>query len=285
MKVTIVGIGLMGGSFSLALKALGDDFHFTGVSRKQATLDKALSMNLIDAATTDLEAGVRESDLVLVAVPVGTGANLTERVLSAIQPKAVVFDMGSTKANIVQQLSNHPKRGRFVATHPIAGTENSGPEAAISNLYQNKTVIICDRDKSDADAVDLVESLYQRIGMRLTYMEAKEHDLHLAYVSHLSHVTSFALGLTVLEMEKDEKNIFDMAGSGFSSTARLAKSSPEMWAPIFDQNKSNLTRAINAYIKKMELFKAAIDSGDQQQCMEIMQQANDIRRILSREED
>lgn len=283
MKITIVGIGLMGGSFSKAFQAMGKDFEFTGVSRKLATLEKAQSLGLVQNITQDLEQGVADADLVLVAVPVGTAAVLSARILDAIKPGAVVFDMGSTKANIVDQLAGHPKRGRFVATHPIAGTENSGPDAAIVDLYTDKTVIICDREQTDDDAVELVESLYKELKMRLTYMEAHEHDLHLAYVSHLSHVTSFALGLTVLDIEKDEKNIFDMAGSGFSSTARLAKSSPEMWAPIFDQNKANLSKAIDTYIKKMQLFKQAIDEGNTDLSLEIMTQANEIRRILKEE--
>jgi prephenate dehydrogenase len=228
-----------------------------------------------------LDKAVPQSDLVVLAVPVNHILDLLPQVLDLLQPNATVLDLGSTKRMICDIADAHPKRNRFVAAHPMAGTENSGPSAAFKELLPDKNVIICDREKSDADAVALVEALFRDIGMKIHYMTPDEHDLHLAYVSHLSHVTSFALGYTVLEKEKDEQNIFDMASTGFSSTVRLAKSSPAMWAPIFDQNRENLSRALGDYIEFLQQYKNFIDERDTAASFRFMQRANEIRRILS----
>lgn len=279
MNVTIIGIGLIGGSIALHLKASGKAKKITGVDRNENHLKEALQLGIIDESAP-LENALEKTDLVIIAIPVNAARELTPKILDQIGENTVVMDMGSTKAGICAQIQNHPKRKNFVATHPIAGTENTGPKAAFNGLFTNKVSIICDRDKSAEQAIRVVEDLYNSIPMRLIYMDAEEHDMHIAYVSHLSHISSFTLGLTVLDMEKNEKNIFNMAGSGFASTVRLAKSSPDMWAPIFEQNTSNVSTALGIYIEKLKLFKQYIDQKNIEKIRELMIEANQIRRIL-----
>lgn len=280
MKVTVVGIGLIGGSLALSLKRNGFATEIIGVDHNESHREKALSLGIADKVMP-LEEAIPLSDIVILAIPVDAAIHLLPSVMDQIGDGQIVADMGSTKKDICHAVANHPKRGNFVASHPIAGTENSGPEAAFATLFLDKVGIICDRDSSKPEALSVIEKLYKSLFMRLTYMDASEHDRHIAYVSHLSHITSFTLGLTVLEVEKNEKNIFDMAGSGFASTARLAKSSPAMWAPIFDQNAENLSKVLAAYIKNLELFKELIDSGERDRVFSLMEEANDIRRILN----
>jgi prephenate dehydrogenase len=280
MNICIIGLGLLGGSFALGLKQQQEEeYHFIGVDNNPAHAAKALALGLVEELLP-LEAAVGKSDLVVLAVPVNAITGLLPTILDALPEQAVLIDFGSTKEQICRLADQHPKRNQFVPVHPIAGTENSGPEAAFAELLHEKIMIICDREKSRPQAVALVEKLFHQLKMRLSYMDAESHDLHLAYVSHLSHITSFALGATVLEKEKDEENIFNMAGSGFSSTVRLAKSSPEMWAPIFTQNSRNISEALDTYIRKLQEFKKFIDTQDERASFELMQRTNDIRRIL-----
>ena len=279
MKAAFVGLGLIGGSLALTLRRRGFIDYAIGVDLNPGHAKSALDLGLADEVTT-LQEAAEKSDVVILSIPVDAAKNIISELLEVIPEHGVVADMGSTKAGICQVVSHHPKRGRFVASHPIAGTENTGPQAAFDSLFQGKPAIICEREKSDKDALQLVEDLYAALDMPLIYMEAMEHDLHLAYVSHLSHITSFCLGFTVLEVEKDEKNIFDLAGSGFASTARLAKSSPEMWAPIFEQNKDHLLRVMDEYMKNLSAFKTMIESDDHSGLSGFMEKANDIRRIL-----
>lgn len=279
MNICIIGIGLLGGSFALGLKLKKDHLHFIGVDSDPLNAEKALDLKLVDEIQP-LKSAVRESDLIVVATPVNAIAQILPKVLDNVKKGAVVIDMGSTKELICKAVENHPKRKQYVAAHPIAGTEHSGPEAAFATLLPNKVMILCEIEKSDPDAVKTVEDLCHDLEMRLSYMDPKEHDLHLAYVSHLSHISSFALGLTVLDKEKDEINIFNMAGSGFSSTARLAKSSPQMWAPIFTHNTKNISEALGSYIKQLQQFKEIIDTQNEEKSKELMHRANDIRRIL-----
>jgi prephenate dehydrogenase len=279
MNICIIGLGLLGGSFALGLKQQQQGHHFIGVDNNPAHSARALELGLVEELLP-LEAAVRKSDLVVLAVPVNAITALLPSVMDWLAEQAVLVDFGSTKEQICRIADQHPKRSQFVPVHPIAGTENSGPEAAFAGLLHHKIMIVCDREKSRPEAIALVESLFQQLGMRLSYMDAVSHDLHLAYVSHLSHITSFALGATVLEKEKDEENIFNMAGSGFSSTVRLAKSSPEMWAPIFTQNSRNISEALDTYIRKLQEFKKFIDTHDEAASFELMERTNDIRRIL-----
>jgi prephenate dehydrogenase len=227
------------------------------------------------------EEGVKKAELVVLATPVNIIVKQILPVLDLLKEDAVLIDLGSTKEEVCRIADTHPKRQRYVASHPIAGTENSGPEAAFGALMHHKTVIICDKEKSDPKAVDFIESMYKSCDMSIAHMHSVEHDQHIAFVSHLSHITSFALGATVLDKEKDERSIFTMAGSGFSSTVRLAKSSPDMWAPIFTQNQKNISIALEAYIAKLEQFKKILDSNDELSSYNLMKEANDIRRVLS----
>jgi prephenate dehydrogenase len=279
MKVCIVGLGLLGGSFSLKLKQVHPDVYFLGVDKSEENSKKALELGIVDELT-EFEEGVKVADLVVLATPVNV---LLQQLISALhylKKGAVLTDLGSTKAELCRIADTHPFRGRYVAVHPIAGTENSGPEAAFAGLMERKPLIVCDRQNSDDDAVELVESIFKNLDMRILHMKAVDHDRHIAYVSHLSHISSFALGSTVLDIEKDERSIFAMAGSGFSSTARLAKSSPDMWAPIFSQNRKNIIKALDAYISKLQQFRLLIDSEDEESSYNLMKETNDIRRIL-----
>lgn len=279
MTVSIIGIGLLGGSFALAIREKYAKMHFIGVDTSTVNGQLALAKGIVDEVLPLAEA-VSQSTLVVMATPVNTIIDLLPTVLDLLPAEATVVDLGSTKGLICGIADAHAKRAQFVAAHPMAGTENSGPGAAFKELLPGKNLIICDREKSDSDSVVLVESLFRDIGMKLFYMTPKEHDLHLAYVSHLSHISAFALGLTVLEKEKDEQAIFDMASTGFSSTVRLAKSSPQMWAPIFDQNRVNVSDALAAYIEFLQQFKQIIDEQDVASSLDFMQRANVIRRVL-----
>ncbi len=279
MNISIVGLGHIGGSFSLGIKSVSGEHHFIGYDINENHRNLSLSLGLTDELAEYGDA-IKKADLLVLATPVNIITSQLPEALDLLREDAVIIDLGSTKGNFCQIADGHPKRGRYVACHPMAGTENSGPEAAFSGLFKHKMMIICDKEKSDADAVALVEKLFQQLEMRLSYMDSRSHDLHIAYVSHLSHISSFALGLTVLEKEKNEKNIFNMAGSGFSSTVRLAKSSPAMWAPIFQQNNKNVLEALNAYIDQLKGFKALIENNNSEESYQLMEKANDIRRVL-----
>ncbi|MCK8492669.1 MULTISPECIES: prephenate dehydrogenase [Spirosoma] len=279
MVVSIVGIGLLGGSFALAIREKYPKMRFIGVDASVVNGQLALAKGIVDEVLPLAEA-VAQSTLVVMATPVNVIIDLLPVVLEHLPPGATVIDLGSTKGLICSIADAHPKRAQFVAVHPMAGTENSGPGAAFKELLPGKNLIVCDREKSNPESLTLTESLFRDIGMKLFYMTPKEHDLHLAYVSHLSHISAFALGLTVLEKEKDEQAIFDMASTGFSSTVRLAKSSPQMWAPIFDQNRANVSDALTAYIEFLQRFKEVIDNQDLTTSFEFMQRANVIRRVL-----
>jgi prephenate dehydrogenase len=279
MNCCIVGLGLLGGSFSLGLRTIRDDIHFAGVDINHQNADTALELGLVDSLSS-FDEGIARAALVVLATPVNVLVKQLPVTLDKIKPEAIVIDLGSTKKALCEVADTHPRRGRYVATHPIAGTENSGPEAAFSTLLKHKMMILCDHQNSDPGAVKFVEDMFRSIEMKITHMNSREHDLHIAYVSHLSHISSFALGSTVLDKEKDERNIFTMAGSGFSSTVRLAKSSPDMWAPIFYQNQMNVSEALDAYIKKLQYFKKVIDEQDLGGSYELMKEANEIRRVL-----
>jgi prephenate dehydrogenase len=279
MNICVIGLGLLGGSFALGLKAKESDIKILGVDANLEHGKQALELGLADELLS-LEQAVPKSKLVVLATPVSAITKLMPIVMDLLSPGGIVIDFGSTKELICKVADGHSKRKQFVACHPIAGTENSGPEAAFAGLLKRKTMIICDQQKSDAQALAFVEGICHDLEMRLSYMDSADHDLHLAYVSHLSHISSFALGITVLDKEKHKKNIFDMAGSGFSSTARLAKSSPQMWAPIFTQNKENISEALDSYIKQLQYFKEVIDNMDEEKSSDLMRKANDIRRIL-----
>ncbi len=275
----IVGVGLISGSFALALKDKGFAKHVIGVSRTEASAKKALELSIIDEALPLLEA-IKKADLIYVAIPVDTTIDVMKIIMDNITEKQLVADAGSTKFALCDALKNHPMRHRFVATHPMWGTEYSGPEAAVHNAFKGRACVICEKEKSDKDIVDTVETIYKELGMHIIYMESEAHDMHAAYVSHISHITSFALANTVLEKEKEEDTIFELAGGGFESTVRLAKSSPAMWAPIFMQNRENVLDVLNEHITQLRKFKSALEKENLPYLQELMQNANKINRIL-----
>lgn len=277
--VTIVGVGLISGSFALGLKENGLVKRVIGVSRTKASADKALELGIVDEVLP-LEEAVRKSDLIYVAIPVDVTIPVMKQVMDLITADQIVADAGSTKKVLCEALSDHPMRHRFVATHPMWGTEYSGPEAAVRNAFQGRSCVICEKEKTDADAVHTVESIYEKLGMRLVYMKADDHDMHAAYVSHISHITSFALANTVLEKEREENAIFELAGGGFESTVRLAKSNPGMWAPIFMQNRENVLDVLNEHISQLRKFKACLEKENYDYLWELMEQANKIKRII-----
>lgn len=277
-NVYIIGIGLIGGSFALDLKALKSDVVIYGIDQNEAHLATALELGLIDKKAV-LE-DVKNADMVLLAIPVNATLKLLPTLLSLIPKQGIIVDMGSTKEAICRIADRHSKRSQFLANHPIAGTEFSGPKAAHLGLFQNKTNIICDIEKTDLELSKKVIAIFESIGMRIRHMNARDHDKHIAYVSHLSHISSFMLGKTVIEKEKNESNIFDMAGSGFESTVRLAKSSPEMWAPIFEQNKTNVIETLDEYIQNLTHFKQLMESENFEAIRNEMKNTNYIKTIL-----
>ena len=283
MKLGVIGLGLIGGSMAIDLKRRGFAAEVLGVDADPVNASAAEKMGLVDRVISFDEC-VDSSDLVIVAVPVGAALRLLPMVLDRFERTGaadkIVIDVCSTKEQLARQVKYHPLRSRYVASHPMSGTEYSGPWAAKSGLFDGRAGIICDSQESDAKAVKIVESLYDTLNMRIIYMNSSSHDVHTAYVSHVSHVTSFALALTVLEKEKDEKHIFDLASGGFSSTVRLAKSGADMWTPIFMQNSDNVLRVMDTYIEKMNAFRKAIADGDEKTVHELIEEANKIRRII-----
>ena len=281
MKIGIIGLGLIGGSIAIDLKRRGFAHEVLGVEADPVNAAAACQMGLVDEVT-DLAGCVSGGDLVVLAVPVGAAVRLLPQVLDMIPEGSdkVVMDVCSTKEVIADAVKNHPQRSHYVATHPMAGTEYSGPWAAMSGLFDGHACIICDAENSCPDAVAKVETLYDVLNMRTIRMDSSNHDVHTAYVSHISHVTSFALALTVLDKEKDEKHIFDLASGGFSSTVRLAKSSPDMWTPILSQNRENVLHVMDTYIEKMNEFRKAIAEGDEPRVRSLIEEANRIRRII-----
>ncbi len=278
MTTTIIGIGLIGGSMAISLKENGFADHVIGVDASRTSLDKALRRRIIDEVC-ELDEGLAKADLVIVATPVDVAMELLPQILPQIRNQ-VVMDVGSTKQRLLEMVGLLPNRSRFVATHPMAGTEHSGIEAAIPRLFEGKYTVICEAEKSGPDAVALVERMYQSLGMKIAHLNGQEHDVHTAYVSHISHISSFALALTVLEKERDEQAIFELASSGFASTVRLAKSSPEMWTPIFRQNRDNVLDVLDEHISVLSRFRSLLIKKDFEAIRQLMVEANDIRRIL-----
>jgi prephenate dehydrogenase len=278
MTVTVVGIGLIGGSFALALKDKGLAKKVIGVECSEEHKQKALSLGLVDEVK-ELDEAIEGSDLIFLAVPVDAVVKLLPSILDKVK-KQVVMDAGSTKEGIADAIKNHPNRSRFVGTHPMWGTEYSGPEAAVHGAFEGKATVICNKEESDKDAVDLVEKIYRQLGMHLIYMNAHDHDVHVAYVSHISHITSFALANTVLEKEREEDAIFELASGGFESTVRLAKSNPLTWASIFMQNRENVLDVLNEHISQLRKFKACLEKENYEYLEELMVNANKIKRII-----
>ena len=278
MNVFVIGLGLIGGSMALDIKAIYEDVVVYGIDTNDNHIQQALEINLIDkeASFNDLE----KADVVIVSTPVDALIKILPEILNKINEDAVVFDVGSIKELVCEIVKDHPKRRNFLAAHPIAGTEYSGPKAAITNLFKDKTNIICEVEKTAFKLQEKALKIFADLGMRIRYMDTKSHDEHIAYVSHLSHISSFMLGKTVIEKEKNERDIFDMAGSGFESTVRLAKSSPDMWTPIFEKNKKNVIKTLEEYIANLQLFKELMEKDDFVSIHNEMENTNKIKEIL-----
>ena len=280
MTIAIIGLGLIGGSIALDLRENNYGSRFIGVDNNLHHCEKAVELNIVDEIHGLVDA-VKIADLVILAVPVNVMRLLMTEILDNLSEYAILIDVGSTKQGVCQIARFHPKRTNFVACHPLAGTENTGPEAALHHLFKGKVNIICEQELSHDWAVEKVHHLFSEVlKMRNIYMNPTEHDRHIAFVSHLSHISSFTLGLTVLDIEKDEKHIFNMASTGFASTVRLAKSSAKMWTPILEENAENISSSLDAYINQLQDFKDLIDRGDFEAVYKRIEQANDIRRIL-----
>jgi prephenate dehydrogenase len=278
-NIYMIGVGLIGGSFAIDIKKNNPKVIIHGISRKEETLNKALELKLIDKkATLD---DLKNADLVIVSIPVDATVKLLPTILDKISETGLVVDAGSTKEAICKVVEHHPKRRNFLACHPIAGTEKSGPTAAISGLYAGKTNIICEVEKTTFKLQEKALRLFTDIGMRIRYMDPVSHDKHIAYVSHLSHISAFMLGKTVINKAKNERDIFDMAGSGFESTVRLAKSSPAMWTPIFKQNKENVIETLEAYINNLQHFKELMQDDKFSEIFNEMVSTNHIKQILN----
>ena len=279
MKVFIIGVGLIGGSMALDIQSHYTDAQIFGIDSSAAHLKEAQQLGVISKPAT--LGNLNEADIVILSIPVDASLALLPEILDKIGNETIVFDVGSTKLPICESISNHPKRANFMATHPIAGTEYSGPSAAIKGLFEGKTNIICEVEKTTFKLQEKALEIFQKIGMRIRYMNPKSHDKHIAYVSHLSHISSFMLGKTVIEKEKHERDIFDMAGSGFESTVRLAKSSPAMWTPIFKQNKTQVIKTLEEYIANLSKFKEHLENDDYESIFNEMQNTNRIKEILN----
>ncbi|MDR3022661.1 prephenate dehydrogenase [Chryseobacterium sp.] len=279
MKISIIGVGLIGGSMALKLREKNLASFIYGIDNNTQHITEALDLKIIDAGA-DLEEGIKNSDLIILAIPVDAARKILPSVLDLVSDQQTVMDAGSTKAGIVNAVKNHPKRSRFVAFHPMWGTENNGPKSAIAESFSGKAGVICNKEESAEDALATVEKVVNALDMHMIYMDAEDHDVHTAYISHISHITSYALANTVLEKEREEETIFQLASSGFSSTVRLAKSHPEMWVPIFKQNKENVLDVLNEHITQLRKFKSALEKENYEYLEELISNANRIRGIL-----
>jgi prephenate dehydrogenase len=276
-KIHIIGLGLLGGSFALALKKKLPQLFFTGYDLNSQNQNDALALGIVNELKEKPDA---DTDVVILATPADTLKELLLKTLDQVGPDTLIIDFGSTKAALCEAVADHPKRSQFLAGHPIAGTEYSGPKAAKEDLLDKKVFIICEMEKTDLNLKAYAYDLLEALNMNLRFMDPEEHDLHLAFVSHLSHITSFMLGKTVLDKMEDEKNIFDMAGSGFASTVRLAKSSPAMWSPIISENKKNILEAMSLYIANLSKFRDKIIEDDYAGVYHEMEKINKIKDVL-----
>jgi len=278
-NIYIIGVGLIGGSIAKDIKHLNPEIIIFGIDSSTENLDEALTLQIIDQKATFSD--LKNADAVIVAIPVDAAVNVLPEVLNLVHDDALVMEAGSTKVAICKAVENHPKRRNFLATHPIAGTEFSGPKAALEGLFQGKTNIICEVEKTAFNLQERALTIFKIMGMRIRYMNPEAHDKHIAYVSHLSHISAFMLGKTVIEKEKNERDIFDMAGSGFASTVRLAKSSPDMWTPIFKQNKTNVIETLDEYIQNLTTFKTYLETDRFEEIHKEMSDTNYIKDILN----
>ncbi len=279
MTITIVGLGLIGGSLAISLRESGFAQLIIGVDNNEQHAKRAVELGIVEKIML-LEDAIVQSDIIIVATPVNSLARLVPHILDKINKNQIVVEVGSTKVNVIEAVKNHPNRGNFVAAHPMAGTEFSGPDAAIPNLFSEKVCVLCDIQSSNASALDTVKKLFIALKMNIVYLDAESHDVHTAYISHISHITSFALALTILEKERDEEKIFELAGGGFQSTVRLAKSNPDTWVPIFEQNRDNVLDVLDEHIHILSTMRSCLIKKKYDELYKMFEKANDIKRIL-----
>jgi prephenate dehydrogenase len=277
-KVAIIGTGLIGGSLALRLRNEKLASLIIGVDSNLENALYAKAHGIVDEVLS-LEEAVPRVDVIVMAIPVDQVVSVLPAVLDKVSHQ-IIFDVGSTKKSILDAVKEHPQRGRFVATHPMWGTEKKGPSAVVNEAFKNKALAICEQENTDQDVLEWVQMMYEQLGMRILYMDAQEHDLHAAYISHISHITSFALANTVLEKEKEDTAIFNLASAGFESTVRLAKSNPAMWAPIFLHNKAQVLNVLEEHIHQLKKFQQAIQDSNEKELFVLMEQANQIKRII-----
>ena len=278
MKITVIGLGLIGGSLAIGLRENGYATEIMGVDKNPDYANRALELGLIDKIV-DFTEGVLKADIILVAVPVNTMLDLLPKILDSVDNQ-IVMEVGSTKVNILEAVKNHPNRANFIATHPMAGTEFSGPDAAIPHLFEGKACVLCDVEDSSSEAHRRAVELYSSLKMKIVYLDSESHDVHTAYVSHIAHISSFALALTVLEKERDEDKIFELASGGFNSTVRLAKSNPDTWIPIFMQNRDNVLDVLDEHIHILSIMRSCLIKRNFDDFYKMIEKANDIKRIL-----
>lgn len=279
MKIAVIGIGLIGGSLARDIRLIWDQAEIIGLDAHTGHVEQAIELGLVNREGQWEE--IPQMDMVIVSVPVDKALTVVPQVLDLVNENTLVMDVGSTKQPLCEAVQHHPNRRNFLATHPIAGTEFSGPNAALQGLFEGKTNIICEVEKTAFGLQERAMELFRKLGMRIRYMDPQSHDKHIAYVSHLSHISSFMLGKTVIEKEQDERDIFDMAGSGFESTVRLAKSSPDMWTPIFGQNKVNVLATLEEYIRNLSRFRELLEADQYDALYQEMQHTNRIKEILN----
>ena len=278
MKVGIIGLGLIGSSLALKITEAYNDITIYGEDISESNLKYTIENKIIGNKLEEKD--YSKLDILFVAIPVDQVLKVLSPILDKVGENTLVVDLGSTKKPICDLVNSNQNRRKFLAAHPIAGTEFSGPMSADSSLFDNKTIILCETEKTENRLLNIAKDLFLSIGLSIKEMTADEHDKHIAYVSHLSHITSFMLGKTVMDKEKDEETIYDMAGSGFESTVRLGKSSPSMWTPIFNQNKKNIIDALDEYLKNIKNFKHLIETDNLSEMFNEMKQINGIKNIL-----
>ena len=279
MNICIIGLGLMGGSMAIDLKKRNFASHIVGYDQSDLHANTAKNLGIVDEIM-ELDNAVTSSDLVILAIPADATLSILPKVLDIIENQ-VVTDVCSIKGNLAERIKYHQKRSNYVAAHPMAGTEHTGPWAAKSGMFDGKAVIFCDAENNSEESLHTVREMYDHLHMRPVYMNSFNHDAHAAYISHISHISSFALALTVLDKERNEKNIFDLASGGFDSTVRLAKSSADMWTPIFAQNSDNIVTVLDTYINKLKDFKKAIKENNKTDIAQLITEANKIKKVLS----
>ena len=280
MKISIIGLGLIGGSYALSLKKRFKNITLYGWDQNEAHILEAKKRQIIDVSCSSLEESLEVGDWILLAIPVNSIASSLSGMLDVLASHQLIIDFGSTKEQICRRVARHKRRDQFIAAHPIAGTEYSGPGAASSNLFKDKVMIICEPEKTNSDFLTAFENQCGSLGMAIIYLGAAEHDAHLAYVSHLSHIIAFGLSHTVLQKEEFAMKILDLAGSGLASTVRLAKSSPDMWTPIFINNRDAILDSLEVYLEKIHDFKALLAASNVPGIKAYLEKGGEIKKIL-----